>query len=298
MENTSRADKIFMKSSLEGQKQLMKFGESLAIKKQIDDNRIEKDKKISEYIEIINISIPEGLKNQNYQNSIRDFKELNANFSDKYKIGFEMGIANYQKLDQDKINDDILHLFYGYKLKETFRKRLEKELEAEKKSHEVTQKSFNDLAIESNDLEDTIDKLQNYNFYLINGIYILLFLLISSNMILSFYLFFGPERLYNDTLVVIFNMKYLFLLFMSLIVKTIDFILYPFIYGSEHFKALCFTIIGLISIITYKYNMSFLDMIKGVKYFISTKSINFVTMSKDKISVFYSKVKKKFLKGD
>ena len=59
MENTSRADKIFMKSSLEGQKQLMKFGESLAIKKQIDDNRIEKDKKISEYIEIINISIPE-----------------------------------------------------------------------------------------------------------------------------------------------------------------------------------------------------------------------------------------------
>ena len=35
MQEKSKADKIFMKSSLEGQKQLMKFGESLAIQKRL-----------------------------------------------------------------------------------------------------------------------------------------------------------------------------------------------------------------------------------------------------------------------
>ena len=51
MQEKSKADKIFMKSSLEGQKQLMKFGESLAIQKKIDDNRLDKDKNISLYLE-------------------------------------------------------------------------------------------------------------------------------------------------------------------------------------------------------------------------------------------------------
>lgn len=45
----TEAEKKFLKSSLEGQKQFMKFGESLAIQKQIDERRIDKDEKIGKY---------------------------------------------------------------------------------------------------------------------------------------------------------------------------------------------------------------------------------------------------------
>ena len=261
MPEQSQADKIFLKSSLEGQKQLMKFGESLAIQKQIDENRLDKDKKIEEYIGTLEISIPDGLKNQNYINSMRDFYEENNSYIERYKQNkIAQNSFSSKEFDEKKIIEDIMHLYYGYKLKESFRKKLERELEKEKSAHKKTQESFNELAIESSEHEDTIDKLEELKFFTYIAIYVLFALLVISNSILSVYLFYGPDALYNDSIIFFNNVvlgMYMIWYFMKFIIE--GFIsLYTDV--PEYVRGIYFVIGLTLSTLVYYYKISLGDM--------------------------------------
>tara|TARA_B100001248_G_scaffold262336_1_gene257609 strand:- start:3154 stop:4044 length:891 start_codon:yes stop_codon:yes gene_type:complete len=262
MQEKSKADKIFMKSSLEGQKQLMKFGESLAIQKKIDDNRLDKDKNISLYLEDLKIVIPEGLKDQNYINSLRDFYESNNNFIKRYKDksnGEETWQNSFssKELNEKKILEDVMHLYYGYKLKEQFRKKLEKELEKEKEAHKQTQESFNELAIESSEHEDKIDNLEIFKFYSLCAVYSLLGLLILTNTILSIYLFFGPEALYNDTAIFFKNVANGMYLLWATFIGIIDILISLYTDVPEYVRGLYFLVITTLSTLVYVYKISF-----------------------------------------
>jgi hypothetical protein len=257
-ENKTETDltKKFLKSSIEGQKQLMKFGESLAIQKQIDDRRLDKDEKINKYIQDIGINLPEGLKSQDYTNSMRDFYESNKTFIEKYKI-IKTFVTSPKDYDEKKILDDMMNLYYGYKLKEQFRKKIEKELEKEKESHARTQENYNDVAIESSEHEDTIDKLEfiKYKYEcIIIGTLLLLFI---SNVILSIYLYKGPTLLYNDTISFCCNIGYCIYLCWSFLKIIIDFSISLYTDVPEYVRCIYLIIILSMSVFIYKYDISF-----------------------------------------
>jgi len=295
MQEKSKADKIFMKSSLEGQKQLMKFGESLAIQKKIDDNRLDKDKNISLYLEDLKIVIPEGLKDQNYINSLRDFYESNNNFIKRYKdknSGEETWQNSFssKELNEKKILEDVMHLYYGYRLKEQFRKKLEKELEKEKKAHKQTQESFNELAIESSGYEDKIDNLEIFKFYSLCAVYSLFGLLILTNTILSIYLFFGPEALYNDTAIFFKSIAHCMYLIWTMFIGIIDILISLYTDVPEYVRGLYFLVITTLSTLVYVYRISF-DMM--FEYLVNCKDVIINSMIKLR-SYLISKIGYKF----
>ncbi len=252
----TEAEKKFLKSSLEGQKQLMKFGESLAIQKQIDERRIDKDEKIGKYIVELDIVIPEGLKNQDYINSMRDFYESNKTFIEKYRT-VQTFVTAPRDYDEKKILEDIMNLYYGYRLKEQFRKKIEKELEKEKESHKKTQESFNEIAIECSDNEEDIEKLELIKYKYECIIIGLVALLIISNLVLSIYLHYGPESLYQDTLTLCYNIGYSFLIIWGFIKNIIDFTISMYTDVPEYVRFIYFIIIIILSVLTYVYNISF-----------------------------------------
>ena len=255
-DNKTDAEKKLLKSSLEGQKQLMKFGESLAIQKQIDERRIDKDEKIGKYIENLEIVIPEGLKNQDYINSMRDFYESNKTFIEKYRT-VQTFVTSPKDYDEKKILEDMMNLYYGYKLKEQFRKKIEKELEKEKESHKKTQDSFNDLAIECSDREEDIEKLEliKYKYECIMiGLVTLLFI---SNLVLSIYLHYGPESLYDDTLALSYNIGYCFFLIWLMVKNIIDFTISMYTDVPEYVRCLYFITVIILSVLAYYHKISF-----------------------------------------
>jgi hypothetical protein len=293
-ENTLYSKEKLLKSSIEGQNQLMKFGESLAIQKQVDERRLDKDKKISEYIQDIGIKLPEGLKNQDYINSMRDFCESNKTFTEKYRT-VQTFVTSVKEFDEKKVLDDLMNLFYGYKLKEQFRKKIEKDLEKEKESHNKTQENYNDLAIESNEHEDNIEKLEYTKYKYECIIIVTVSCLIISNLILTIYLYRGPTSLYEDTLSLFRNIGYFTYLCWSFLKSIIDFSISLYTDVPESVRCIYVITILTMYISIYKYDISFsmfLEKFKEIIYKMNIVSrerfFNFKNYIKNKYFLIYS----------
>ena len=172
-------------------------------------------------------------------------------------IGITCTVIGANKETIDYSVDDMMNLYYGYKLKEQFRKKIEKELEKEKESHARTQENYNDVAIESSEHEDTIDKLEfiKYKYEcIIIGTLLLLFI---SNVILSIYLYKGPTLLYNDTISFCCNIGYCIYLCWSFLKIIIDFSISLYTDVPEYVRCIYLIIILSMSVFIYKYDISF-----------------------------------------
>jgi len=192
-------------SLLDGQDQLIKLGETRFKQEQLYKIRRDKEDNIELYINNLNLNIPRNIKSESYKTAMHMCKESNKNFANKYEkkiittdlidFGTDSTIINFNK---ELILDDILHLYYAYKLSKLNCKKLEQENVKEKEAHVDTQESYDDLCKESIELEESLDNIHNdFNIYKENTriIFIINILLI---ILLSIYLFFGPTKLYND----------------------------------------------------------------------------------------------------
>lgn len=193
-------------STLEGQKQLLDLGKQIQNLENIETLRKEKIRSIDTYIlQNIRIELPEGIKNDNYSNSVRNIMEINKDKiisikNDDIKpdeSGLIFGLST-KKIDEEKIKNDIINLYYGYRLNKYFIKKLESKLDEEKKFFKDLQQSYIDVSKESVVNEEYIDKLEkklNDGLKLGTGLISLLSFL---NVIFYYYIYKGPVKLNND----------------------------------------------------------------------------------------------------
>ena len=205
---TESIQKKINSATFEGQKELIKLGETRIIQHQIEDIRKIKEDETNNYIVDLELIIPKNIKFESYTNTMRMFKEENKDFVTKYEcktvttdlINFGNEPTTVVKFNKEMVLDDLVHLYYGFKLAKLNIKKLEKEVEIEKESHKDTQESYNDLSKESINLEEELEDLDNrFNTYKENTIFLFCINIIII-LTLGVYLFFGPSKLYNDIL--------------------------------------------------------------------------------------------------
>ncbi len=202
---SDKSKKIIESASIAGQKQLMQFGESILLKKQIEANRKEKEELIDDYIsKNFEIKLPKGLKDDNYNNAIRNLIEANKeDLLKRYEKEVQLFGNELLKTVQSK-NDivikDFINIYYGYRLLKSRLKKVSEQLVKEKKATLDLQDLYNEDSAAGIEMEDKIENLE-YNIHTFKLlIYFLIFVNIFSTVVLGTYLFLGPNALYNDTI--------------------------------------------------------------------------------------------------
>ena len=234
---------------LSKQKQLIDLGEVIQKRKQIETLRLEKKEKVDEYIaQNLNIKIPEDAKNDNYHNMLRNTLDENKDLLEKYKLKNENQLGTFtgvvEKFNEDELKNDLVNLYYGYKLTKLFLKLKEKDLEISKKSEKDIQEEYDSLVEESTKIEDENDKsfnqIENLTMLLVG----LVFSHILSSLILLYYVYNGPDLMHSN-----FNMVYGFLEgqfinLISIINSSFDIILHLVIFGIPNVYKLIISAIG------------------------------------------------------
>lgn len=195
---------IELGKSLEGQKQLIELGKTLQAKKEIEEIRCLKENEIDNYITKLDFKFPEGIKKDNYQNSIRNIIFENKTFSDKYFNS--VNTFNSNNFKNDIIIEDFANLYYGYKLARMRKKNLEKDIESKNKDLSDFKETYNDLAKECSDYEDENEKLLEKVTTLTHFLIYISSFLIASNITLIIYVFLGPDKLISDINMLLLNL--------------------------------------------------------------------------------------------
>ena len=189
--------------SLEGQKQLIELGKTIQAKKEIEEIRCQKENEIESYINELEFKFPEGLKKDNYQNSLRNIIFENKKFPERYLNS--INTFNSSNFKDDILIQDFANLYYGYKLARMRKKNLEKEIESKNKDLADFKETYNDLAKECSDYEDENEKLLEKVVTFTHILIYISSLLIASNVALIIYVFLGPDRLISDIKVLLLS---------------------------------------------------------------------------------------------
>ena len=182
--------------SLEGQKQLIELGKTIQAKKEIEEIRCQKENEIENYINELEFKFPEGLKKDNYQNSLRNIIFENKKFPERYLSS--INTFNSSNFKDDILIQDFANLYYGYKLARMRKKNLEKEIESKNKDLADFKETYNDLAKECSDYEDENEKLLEKVVTFTHILIYISSILIATNVTLIIYVFLGPDRLISD----------------------------------------------------------------------------------------------------
>ena len=182
--------------SLEGQKQLIELGKTIQAKKEIEEIRCQKENEIENYINELEFKFPEGLKKDNYQNSLRNIIFENKKFPERYLSS--INTFNSSNFKDDILIQDFANLYYGYKLARMRKKNLEKEIESKNKDLADFKETYSDLAKECSDYEDENEKLLEKVVTFTHILIYISSILIASNVTLIIYVFLGPDRLISD----------------------------------------------------------------------------------------------------
>ena len=189
--------KVLDAKSIEGQLQLIDHGKKLKEKEDLENLRCEKESELDKYIEDLNFLIPDGIKTDNYQNSIMNFSIKNEEFIKKYEFSYGF---NNKNTESKLLLTDLSNLFYGYKLARMRKKNLEKEIESKNKELLDFKETYKDLTTECISYEEENDKLLEKIITYKNYIIYLSLILILSNITLTFYIFLGPKKLHQDVI--------------------------------------------------------------------------------------------------
>ena len=265
-----KSEDILKASSIEGQKQLMKFGENMALNKQIEEIRNEKEEKLQEYITNMEdiLEIPKALKKESYSNSIRNFCDVNSNFvKERYyknNIDNKLNSTNFSStnfgqvncIDEKLILNDIVNLYYAFRLKEIFRKRLLSEIDKDKKQLKSFKEDYNDLVKENNSLEDSIELYEKNIFKIRILMYVLIITNIITGTLFSFYINRGSSLLYEDFIKFSIALKDVLYLFLKIITGTIHYVLSMYTDVPEYVRSIYLLVIFTVGSLIYLNKLS------------------------------------------
>ena len=290
---SDNAKKIINASSISGQRQLMKYGEFLMKKKQLEQNTKDKEESVDNYVsENIIIKLPFGLEDDNYSNAIRNLIELNKDEIlkryEKDSIAFGNELLKSVQSKNELFLNDFIHIYYGNLLLKDRLEKVNAELGKEKEENKSLQELYNETSAESIQFEENIDNLEISIYRYKLSVYVLLFLNFFSTLILGRYLFLGPDSLYNDTMYVIDTILYL-----GLVVIYFFDNMFNYAFHMPNSIKFLFFMKGLISYYLFKnkeYGKMVLTEIKNkVNYFASS-------ICKARYGDFFARLKEKMTK--
>ena len=234
---------------LSKQKQLIDLGEVIQKRKQIETLRLEKKEKVDEYIsQNLNIKIPEDAKNDNYHNMLRNTLDENKDLLEKYKLKNENQLGTFtgvvEKFNEDELKNDLVNLYYGYKLTKLFLKLKEKDLEKSKEIEKEIKVDYDNLVKESCDTEEDLDVA---NITISNLKKLIVFLTVTfflTNILLLYYVYQGPEVMHSNINYTIYVIKEQIILLSTLVNVSLDFIFNNLILGIPNVYKLILTFVG------------------------------------------------------